>query len=723
MTDILNLSRGKALGTTSRRDFLRATGLAAGGLTLGFALPAASRLALAAAPTDTTINAFLRIAADGTCTVVCGLSEMGQGVHTAIPMLIAEELDADWTRVKVEQAPVDKAYSNPIFGMQATGGSTSIRGHWEPMRKVGAAARAMLVSAAAETWKVPASECRTERGQVIHSSGKRLAYGKLAASAAKQPVPETVTLKDASKFTILGRNLRRLDTPPKVNGSAKYGIDVRLPGMLTAVMARLPVPGAKVVSFDATKAKAVPGVRQVLQIPSGVAVLADGYWAAKKGRDALEIQWDAGISGNLSSASVSAMLADGAARAGAVAHTVGDVAAVKPARTLEASYEAPYLSHTCMEPLNCTAWVHDGEAEIWSGTQSQGPSQGIVSQIAGVAPGKVKINTLYLGGGFGRRFAPDFTIDAAMLSKAAGVPVKLVYTREDDTRAWFYRPAGVTRFTAGLDAAGVAQSFTATVASPSIMESSGFMKIPPNGVDHFAVEGTEDHPYDFPNQRIDYSRVEPGVRVWFWRSVGHSQNIFFTESFVDEMAGAAGKDPFEYRRGLLSRQPRYRAALELAAERAGWGKPLPAGVHRGIAVGQSFGSYVAEVAEVSVAADGSIKVHRVVCAVDCGQVVNPDIVKRQMESAIIYGMTAALYGRITLKDGRVEQGNFDTYPMVRINEVPPIEVHIVASTEKPGGVGEPGLPPFAPAVANAIFAATGKRLRELPFDTSQLKRA
>jgi isoquinoline 1-oxidoreductase beta subunit len=706
----------------SRRRFLSATGLVAAGLTLGFAVPGASRLARAAAPAS-TLNAFLRIDAEGICTVICGLSEMGQGVHTSIPMLIAEELDADWASVRVEQAPVDKAFTNPIFKMQATGGSTSIRGHYEPMRKAGATARAMLVAAAAAAWKVPASECRTEKGRVIHSSGRSMGYGELAEAASRQSVPADAPLKADKDLRILGHELRRLDTPKKVDGSAQYGMDVRLPGMLTAVMARLPVPGAKVVSFDATKAKAVPGVRQVLQIPSGVAVLADGYWAAKKGRDLLDIQWDAGALGKLSSADVTRMLTEASNKVGAVGHAVGDVGAVRPARTLEAHYEAPYLSHTCMEPLNCTAWVQADGAEIWAGTQSQGPSQGIVSQVAGVAAGKVKINTMYLGGGFGRRFAPDFTIDATMLSKASGKPVKLVYTREDDTRAWFYRPAGVTRFSGGLDAAGNAVSFTASVASPSIMESSGFMKIPPSGVDHFAVEGTEDHPYDFPNQRIDYSRVEPGVRVWFWRSVGHSQNIFFTESFVDEMAAAAGKDPFEFRRNLLGKQPRYRGVLELAAARAGWGSPLPAGVHRGIAVGQSFGSYVAEVAEVSVAADGSIKLHRVVCAVDCGRTVNPAIIKRQMESAIIYGMTAALYGKITLKEGRVEQGNFHDYPMVRINEVPPIEVHIVDSHEKPGGVGEPGLPPLAPAVANAIFAATGKRLRQLPFDTTQLKRA
>jgi len=376
-----------------------------------------------------------------------------------------------------------------------------------------------------------------------------------------------------------------------------------------------------------------------------------------------------------------------------------------------------------MEPMNCTAWVKPGEVEIWAGTQSQGPTQGILSQVAGVAPGKVKVNTMYLGGGFGRRFAPDFTIAATLLSKISGKPVKLVYSREDDMRAYFYRPASVVRLAGGLDASGRPVSFAASVASPSIMAATGFMKIPPNGVDRLAVEGIADCPYDIPNLRVEYARAEPGVQVWFWRSVGHSQNIFFTESFIDEMAAAAGKDPFEFRRGLLGKQPRYKGVLEVAAEKAGWGRALPAGVHRGIAVAQSFGSYVAEVAEVSVGADGAVKVHRVVCAVDCGKTVNPVIIRRQIESAVVFGLTAALYGKITFRDGRVEQGNFDSYPMLRMEEMPKVEVHIVPSSMPCGGIGEPGTPPIAPAVTNAIFAATGKRIRSLPIDPELLKKA
>jgi isoquinoline 1-oxidoreductase beta subunit len=700
----------------SRRDFLKSSALAGGGLVIGFTLPGAARFAEAAGK-EARMSAYLRIASNNDITVVCGLSEMGQGVHTAIPMLIAEELDADWSRVRVEQAPVDKAFANPIFGMQATGGSTSVRGHWEPMRKAGATARAMLVQAAAQSWKADVADCRTEKGMVIHKSGKKASYGRLAERAAKLAPPKEVKLKDPSQFTLLGKSgTKRLDTVAKSTGKAKYGLDVYLPGMLTAVIAHPPVLGGKVASVNDTKAKAVRGVRQVIQIPSGVAVLADGYWAAKLGRDALEIQWDHGTNATLSSEGISKTLSGGAQAGGAVGRNEGDFKTVKPAKKIEAEYEAPYLAHSCMEPLNCTSWVRKGGVEIWAGTQSQGPAQGILSQVAGVAPGKVKVNTLYLGGGFGRRFAPDPVIDATVLSKISGKPVKLVYSREDDTRGYFYRPASVTRMSAGLDESGRATLFTASVASPSIMEGSHFMKLPADGVDEFGVEGIRDCPYDIPNLHVEYSRQEPGgVQVWFWRSVGHSQNSFFLESFIDELAHEAGKDPFEFRRSLLGKQPRYKGALELAAEKAQWGKPLPAGVYRGIAVVFSFGSWCAEVAEVSVGSDGAPKVHRVVAAVDCGMTVNPDIVKRQIESAVVYGLTAALYGKISFKNGEVEQSNFHDYRMLRMNEMPKVEVHIVPSKEAPGGIGEPGTPPIAPAVANAIFAATGKRIRKLPI--------
>jgi isoquinoline 1-oxidoreductase beta subunit len=468
---------------TSRRGFLKSgTGAA---LSIGFALPLAGLSGRLDAATPFSPNAFLRIGSDGQVTVICGSAEMGQGVLTAIPMLVAEELDADWKTVRVEQAPVDKAYNNPMFQMQATGGSTTVRAFWEPMRQAGAAAREMLVAAAAAQWKVPAAECRTEAGQVIHKSGKKLGYGTLTAAAAQLPVPATPVLKDPKDFRILGKRTRRLDTPGKLNGSAKYGIDAQVPGMLVAVMARAPQPGAKPAKVDDSKAKAVKGVRQVITIPSGVAVLADGYWAAKKGRDALAIDWDLGAAKDLSSAKVSAMLAEGAGEPDAVAVDLGNTkdAAATGAKSVDATYEAPYLAHACMEPMNCTAWVQGDSVEIWVGTQSQGPNQGILSQVASVTPAKVKVNTLMLGGGFGRRFAPDFTIDATLLSKISGKPVKLIYSREDDMAAGFFRPASVTKFEAVLDSQGRPTMLKAGVGSPSIMAASGFMKIPDNGVE------------------------------------------------------------------------------------------------------------------------------------------------------------------------------------------------------------------------------------------------
>lgn len=711
-----------AIINESRRGFLKTSAIAGGGLIVGFMLPGATRFAAAATVSAVfSPNAYLRIGSDNSVTVLCGLSEMGQGVHTAIPMLVAEELDADWSKIRVEQAATDPAFKNPLFGLQVTGGSTAVRGHWEPMRKAGATARAMLVSAAAETWKVDPSSCRTEKGEVVHSSGKRLSYGKLAEKAGKLAVPQAVTLKDPTKFRILGKGAKRLDTAVKVTGKAKFGLDVMLPGMLTAVIARSPVIGGKVASFNADKAKSVPGVKQVLSIPTGVAVLAEGYWSAKKARDLLEIKWDDGPNATLSSASIRADFAEAAGKPGIVARKDGDVATASPAKRIEATYEAPYLAHSCMEPMNCTAWFKGSELEIWASTQAPGLNQVVLSQVAGLAPEKIKVNTMYLGGGFGRRFAQDFAVDATILSKIAGVPVKLVYSREDDTRAMFYRPASLCKFLGGLDDAGRPVLFSARNATSSISQAA---HLPiEKGIDGFTVEGISQMPYSIANVQVEWAQQEPPVGVWFWRSVGHSQNIYFVESFIDEMAVLAGKDPFEFRRMYLDKAPRYKRVLELAAEKASWGKTLPAGHFHGIAVGESFGSYVAEVAEVSVAKDGEVRVHRVVCAVDCGMTVNPDIIKRQMESAIMYGLTAALHGEITIKDGKIEQGNFDQYPILRMNEAPKVDVHFVSSKELPGGVGEPGLPPLAPAVVNAIYAATGKRLRKLPIDPEALKKA
>lgn len=717
-----------AIINASRRNFLKTSALAGGGLLIGFTLPGAARFALAAS--EFKPNAFIRIGSDNRVTVICGLSEMGQGVLTAIPMLVAEELDADWSRIKVEQAPADPVYANPFMHMQATGGSTSVRAFWEPMRKAGAAAREMLIAAAADTWKVDKSECRTENGVVLHKSGKKLSYGKLAAKAAEQPVPKEVKLKDPKQFKILGRGAKRLDTPGKVNGSAKFGMDVRLPGMLTAVVARSPVAGGKLASFNADKAKAMPGVKHVVQIGSGVAVVADGYWQALKGRDALEIKWDEGAGASLSSEGIRKTFGDLAEKEGTVGLKQGDAAGALAgaAKKLEAVYEAPYLAHACMEPMNFTASVTPDGVELWGSTQAPGLLQIVLSKVAGVKPEQVRVTTTMLGGGFGRRFAFDFAIDAVLTSKAVGAPVHVVFPREDDIRGHYYRPASVVKMQAALDSAGNPIAARMHAVSSSIADA-GHMPYGANGlklmkgVDGFAVEGLTEWPYATPNLQVEWTKNEPPIGVWFWRSVGHSENIFYVEGFIDEMAAAAGRDPFEYRRALLGNAPRYKGVLELAAHKAGWGKPLRRGRARGIAVGESFGSYVAEVAEVSVGKDGKVKVHRVVCAVDCGRTVNPDIIKRQMESAIVFGLTAALYGKITLKDGKVEQSNFHDYPVLRMNEMPQVEVHIVSSSEAPGGVGEPGLPPLAPAVVNAVFAATGKRVRKLPLDTADLKQA
>jgi len=708
----------------SRRAFLKAGGASGAALVVSFALPLGTPRVMAAGSTFAP-NAFLRITPDNRVTVVCGSSEMGQGVLTAIPMLVAEELDADWKLVGVEQAPSDTAFNNPVFGMQATGGSTTVRAFYTPMRQAGAAAREMLVAAAARQWGVPAASLKTSASHVIGPKGQKLSYGQLVEAAAKEPVPKNPSLKKNADFKILGKPTHRLDTPGKLNGSAQFGIDAQVPGMLVAVMARAPVPGAKPLKYDEAAAKAINGVQAVIAIPHGVAVLAGGYYAARQGRDALKVQWDLGAHADLSTAKIKQALNAAADTAAAVAKTSGDTdAALSAAATrLSATYEVPYLAHATMEPLNCLASVKDGGVEIWAGTQSQGPAAGIIANVAGVPVANVKVNTMMLGGGFGRRFAPDFMIDATLLAKISGKPVKLIYTREDDMAAGFYRPASLVKFEGGLDAQGQPTALKARVGSPSIMAGSGFMKIPDNGVDSFAVEGLADQPYGIANQHVTYGRAEPGPQVWFWRSVGHSQNAFFIESFIDEMAAAAKADPYAFRARLLKDQPRELGVLKAAAQKAGWGKPLPKGRYRGIAVAESFGSFVAQVAEVSVGKDGTPRVHRVVAAVDCGLTVNPLTIERQVEGAIVYGLSAALYGQISYKDGVVEQGNFHDYPVLRISEMPKVEVHILPSQEAPGGMGEPGTPPIAPAVCNAIFAATGVRVRSLPIDTKALAQA
>ncbi len=700
----------------TRREFLQTASVVGAGLVIGFYLPP-GRGRVTAATGPFAPNAWLRIGTDDSVLVMVDRSEMGQGVATSLPMLLAEELEADWSKIKIEFAPADKAYTNPMFGMQGTGGSTSVRAAFTPLRKAGAAARELLVAAAAQTWNVDKAECRAEKGAVIHTPSKRrLTYGKLAAKAAVLPAPADVPLKDPKDWKILGTRVRRLDTPPKVDGSAQFGIDVKVPGMLVAVIARCPVFGGKVASFDATKAKAVPGVKQVVQISSGVAVVADGYWPAKKGRDALEVSWDEGPNASVSSATIAQLFAQRAEQPGAVARHDGEAEAAlaSAGSKLDAVYEAPFLAHATMEPMNCTAHVRPDGVDIWAPTQFQTGCQQLGAGIGGVAPEKVQVHTTYLGGGFGRRFELDFIREALETSKAVGAPVKVIWSREDDIRQAQYRPACYHRFRAGLDATGQPVAWTHRIVAPSIF-ARVFPQTIKNGLDGEAVEGGVGMPYTIPNVHVDYLLTDTGIPVGFWRSVNNSYNAFAVECFIDEVAHAAKRDPYEYRRDLLTKAPRHLGVLNLAASKAGWGTAPPAGRARGIAVYKSFETYVAEVAEVSVASDGAVRVHRVVCAVDCGPVVNPDIVEAQMQSGIVYGLTAALWGEITIDKGRVQQSNFHDYRMLRLAEMPQIEVHIVPSSDAQGGVGEPGTPPIAPAVCNAIFALTGKRVRKLPI--------
>jgi isoquinoline 1-oxidoreductase subunit beta len=702
----------------TRRDFLEAASVVGAGLVIGFHLPPGLRAP--AVPTSPFApNAWLRIGADNRVLVVVDRSEMGQGVATALPMLVAEELEADWSKVRIEFAPADKAYTNPLFGMQGTGGSTSVRAAWTPLRKAGAAAREMFISAAALTWGADRSTCHAAQGAVIHEPTKRrLSYGALATKAATLPVPQDVPLKEPKDWTIIGARVPRLDTPAKVDGSAQFGIDVRVPGMLVAVVARCPVFGGKVARFDATKAQAVPGVRQVVQISSGVAVVATGYWPALQGRNALDVTWDEGANAQVTSASISRLLHEETHKTGAVARHDGDAAAAlaSAARKIEATYELPFLAHATMEPMNCTAHVRADGVDIWAPTQFQTGAAGIGAAIGGVPPETVRVHTTYLGGGFGRRFELDFIREALETSKATGTPVKVVWSREDDVQHDLYRPASVHRLQAGVDGGGTPVAWTHRIVAPSIM-ARVFPGMVKDGLDGEAVEGGVGMPYTVPNVYVDYRMPDTGVPVGFWRSVNNTFNGFAVESFVDELAAEAKQDPYQFRRMLLAKAPRHLGALDLAATQAGWGTPLPAGRARGIAVFKSFDSCVAEVAEVSVATDGAVRVHRVVCAVDCGHVVNPDTVEAQIAGAMVYGLTAALWGEITIDRGRVQQGNFDSYRMLLMAEMPAVEVHIVPSIDAPGGVGEPGTPPIAPAVCNAIFALTGKRIRKLPIGT------
>ncbi len=711
------------VSNVTRRDFLKTSAITGGGLVIAFVVPGASRFAFAQAASAIKLpppNAFLRICSDDTITILLAHSEMGQGIWTTLSMLIAEELDADWSRIRVQHAPAAPVYAHAVFGMQMTGGSSTTWSEFERYRQAGALARALLVQAAAKRFGVRPSAIRTENGNVIAGT-RRLRYGELAEVAAKLQAPKSVKLKDPKEWKIIGKPTRRLDTPEKISGRALFGIDVQFPGLLTAVVARSPVFGGSVKSFDATKARAVPGVRNVVQVPSGVAIIADHFWAAKLGRDALAVEWDLGPNAGLDSVAMREQFRKLAGTPGGVAAQAGDASAAltKTAKTIDAEYAVPYLAHAPMEPENCTVRITPDKCEIWTGTQFQTMDQGTAARITGLKPEQVEIHTTFLGGGFGRRATPtsDFVSEAVQVAKAANAPVKTVWTREDDVRGGYYRSAFVHRARIGIGPDGFPAVWHHTIVGQSIMVGTPFEPmLMKNGIDSTSVEGVSDSPYvkTLADYRVDLHSPKTGIPVLWWRSVGHSHNAFVMESLIDELARAAGKDPVEYRRVLLKDHPRHLGVLNVAAEKSGWGGPPPPGRARGIAVHESFGSFAAQVAEVSVEG-GRIRVHRVVCAVDCGVAVNPEAVAAQMESGIAFGLGAALHSALHFKDGRVQESNFHDYEVLRMDEMPRVETHIVNSGEKMGGIGEVGVPPIAPAVANAVAALTGQRLRELPL--------
>jgi isoquinoline 1-oxidoreductase beta subunit len=710
----------------TRRSFLRAGAAAGGGLMLSLRLPFASGKAEAADADGFAPNAFIRIADDGQIVLTMPYVEMGQGTYTSIPMLIAEELEVDLKQVRLEHAPPnEQLYGNPVLGgVQATGGSTTIRASWKPLRQAGAIARTMLVSAAAKRWNVDPASCRAQGGEVLHAAtGRSIKYGDLAADAARIPVPESVMLKRPEDFRLVGTPAKRLDAPAKVNGTAVYGIDARPPGVKIATLAQSPVFGGRVKSVDDRAAKAVNGMRQIVRLDDAVAVVADHMGAAKKGLAALVVEWDDGPHAKLNTQEIVDELEKATLNSGAVAQNIGDVgkAMATATTTVEATYQVPFLAHATMEPMNCTVHVRKDGCEVWVGTQVVARAQAAAAKTAGLPLDKVVVHNHLIGGGFGRRLEVDGVVRAVQIAQHVDGPVKVIWTREEDIQHDMYRPYWFDRISAGLDEKGMPLAWNHRFAGSSVVARWA----PPvfkNGLDPDTTEGAIDLVYALANMHVEYLRVEPpGIPTAFWRSVGPSHNVFVTESFIDELAAAAKQDPVAYRRALLDKSPRAKAVLDLAAEKAGWGQLLPRGVGRGVSVQFTFATYMAQIAEVEVPKDGAVRVRRVVCTVDCGTVVNPDTVQAQIQSAIMFGITATLYGEITLKDGRVEQTNFDTYQILSMNEVPAIEVHIVQSFEPPGGMGEPGTSAIAPAVTNAIFAATGKRLRKLPVDTNALK--
>jgi isoquinoline 1-oxidoreductase beta subunit len=705
----------------TRREFLK-TSLAGAGLTIAAVMtPSGLRLLSAAElKQDTSFkpNVYLRIAPDDSITVIVNKSEMGQGVTTSLPMIIADELEADWKQVRYVSAPAADEYKDPVWGMQSTGGSTSVRHMHDALRKAGAAAREMLIIAGSEALKAPLRECAAVNGVVRNmKTGKGLSYGKLVFEASRLPVPQNPTLKKEGQFKYIGKAMPRLDVPEKSTGKAMFGIDTFAPGMLYAALARPTQYGAEPASFDKAAAEQIKGVKAVVSIPRGIAVVADTLDAAWKGRNLLNVQWRNAKAPGLDTASLEKEMMAKISEQGLIAKTQGDAKAALGAasKKVEAAYLLPYLSHATMEPMNCTASVTAEQCDIWAPTQNQGGIKGMAVKVTGLKPEQVFVHTTYLGGGFGRRFETDFAEEAVTIAKITGKPVKVIWTREEDIQNDFYRPANYTKIEAGLDDKGKVTAWSHKIVCQSIF-ARVFPSMMKNGIDNAAVEGVTDLEYEVPNLLAEYVRIDLPVPVGFWRSVGASHNGFVIESFVDELASAAKKDPLEFRLGLLQKHPRPKRVLETAAQKAGWGKPPKKGQALGIAYHLSFGTYVAHVAEVSVdKATGRIKVHKVTCAVDCGSVINSDTVAAQMESGIIMGLSAALKEKMEFAGGGVKTTNFGDYDLLRMSETPEIEVHIVTGRDPLGGIGEPGVPPIAPAVANAVFAATGVRIRSLPM--------
>jgi isoquinoline 1-oxidoreductase beta subunit len=705
--------------TTTRREFLKTTAVLGGGLTLGVFLSTQADEAQAAGSIHTP-NAWVHIADDNTITLLSARSEMGQGVYTAMPMLIAEELGVDIRKIKVDIAPVAAVYTNALLGAQITGGSTSVRDAWDKLRIAGAQVRTMLVSAAADKWQLSADQLHAADGKVTGPGGRSATYGELAAAASLLPVPKDVVLKDPKDFKIVGKATRRLETPHKVNGTAEYGIDLKLPGMVYASLEQCPVIGGKVVSFDAAKARAMPGVIDVVQITDGVAVVANSYWRAKKAREVLDVVWDEGPGARIDNASMKDGIRKAADPIIPIKKTGDAAAALKAsARTLQAEYWSPLLAHATMEPQNFTADYKDGKCTVIGPTQFQQGAQGSVAAALGLRPEDVSVKTTFLGGGFGRRLENDFAVQAAQLSKAVGKPVKLLWTREDDTTHDFYRPMALHRMAGGLDAAGKPTALTFQLTSQSISQRA--FGLPKGTLDAFMAEAAVVS-YDIPNMTQELIEHDSGLRVGYWRSVSHALNAFANESFIDEMAAAAGQDPYQFRMAMLGTQPRFANVLKLAGQKSGWGKPLPKGHYRGVALMEGYDTYMAQVVQVSVK-DDAIKVHRVWVVADLGRMVNPDTVEAQIQSSIAFGLSSVLGAEITLEKGRVQQTNFHDYPVLRMNDMPRIDVSLVPSTEKPGGIGEPATALIGPAVANALFAATGKRVRTLPLTADNIKSA